>query len=518
MPDPTEYDREQDARDDRQDARDEAGDRRDAAQDRRLDDLEGHLDELQQIELSPGEAAENPGAQEASPAQRLRIHVPNVKTTVSLGAKAPAGSIRDADAGAPNFHGFGVDTEGHVFIDARKSPADSMIRIQAKGSITLQTPSSFAAGGQHGALMASNGGAVVAGGGGAVIFGGAGLPWSDNQVADASTPDSPQWISNVETSANNWATAWAGWDALVASASVIASRSDLKITKNTFASLSNLTAAVATYGGMVGGAISAYGFAKGVSGSEALPSLGGTTIHGSTGLILGSGATAGLYSTLGTCIASVLSVGVVAPATSIAGLVSAELKGGKTEVKGWTDLSLIGGHTTEIAARGGPGHLQMKASKIYVGKLAQEGSQCPTEMVHVVAKRGIVLETKASGDPKLPVHTPGVTLETHGHLDVKAAEKVTIESTTKEIELLLDQHNSAKMTMGKTHLLVNDTQLILEKGKGATIQQTTDGGAYIKKDRVSLAFGGNHLVVKKSGQHVFKGSKINIKASTINLG
>lgn len=60
--------------------------------------------------------------------QRLRIHVPKVSTTLSMGAKAPPGSIRDLDAGAPNYDGFGVFTLGHIHLSASDTPSTSTSR------------------------------------------------------------------------------------------------------------------------------------------------------------------------------------------------------------------------------------------------------------------------------------------------------------------------------------------------------------------------------------------------------
>src|SRR5690606_31727727 len=97
------------------------------------------LSELDAITVSPGEAAENPAANPASPAQRLRIQVPNVQTTLSLGAKAPADAIRGLDVGAPNYAGFGVHTRGHIFMSASDARGTSTATMQAKGNVVIQS-------------------------------------------------------------------------------------------------------------------------------------------------------------------------------------------------------------------------------------------------------------------------------------------------------------------------------------------------------------------------------------------
>ena len=66
--------------------------------------------------LSPAEAAADPDQAPASGKQRLRIHIPNVRTTLTMGAKAEAGALRGEDLGPINSDGFGVHTkEGHVY-------------------------------------------------------------------------------------------------------------------------------------------------------------------------------------------------------------------------------------------------------------------------------------------------------------------------------------------------------------------------------------------------------------------
>src|SRR5690606_30861601 len=49
--------------------------------------------------LSPGEAALDPEQAPESGKQRLRIHIPNVRTTLTMGAKAQAEAVRGGDLG-----------------------------------------------------------------------------------------------------------------------------------------------------------------------------------------------------------------------------------------------------------------------------------------------------------------------------------------------------------------------------------------------------------------------------------
>lgn len=445
--------------------------------------------------------------------QRLRIRVPDVYTQLTLGE-----SYRDQDAQGFAYPGFGVETDGHVFINAKKSAAESMMRLQSMGDLTLQTPENFAAGGQKKAVLASNAGTIVAGGGGVAIFGGAGLPWSDNQVCDGTGPTSPPWISNLATSASNYSTMWAGIDAAIAlTTTTVTAKDTAKAVKAGAAG--SLAAAAGAAGGLIGGLISAYGLAGGLVG-DPLPSLGGTTVHGSTGLILGSGATAGLYSLLGTCIASPASVGVLSLNASVIGLSNTEVKGQNTSVAGWGELNLIGG-TTTVAARDGSGFLKLNGSKIFIGPASptEGGRQPATTHVQTVATSMVVIETKPSGDWDPAIHTPGITLRTHGHLDLKSKQKTTIEShEAKEIEVLLDQHNKIHMKDGETTMLVNDSMIRLKKGEGVTVCRGTSGGILASDSEVTVGFGSNMLTIKKNGTHSLNGRNLDLKGSTIKLG
>lgn len=100
---------------------------------------EARLKAIDQFVMTPDEPVQVPDPCDASPAQRLRIHVPNVKTTVSLGARADGGAKREVDTGAPNYDGFGVHTKGHVFVNASGGKADSKMSLQANGQILVQS-------------------------------------------------------------------------------------------------------------------------------------------------------------------------------------------------------------------------------------------------------------------------------------------------------------------------------------------------------------------------------------------
>lgn len=284
--------------------------------------------------------------------QRLRIHVPYKNTTLTMGEKADDQAIRDEDRGDLNFPGFGATTQGHVFLDANGEAADSMMRLQSKGHLTVQTPSKLAAGGKEGTILASDLSTVVAGGGGVSIFGGAALPWTDNQVNDATSPDSPGWISNIQTSTDDWSNFWLVMDAAVAgiglaqqfSAESVASAGNHWISTHVLGGALSIVNSIAAMAGL-----------KDTGLEHVLTPPSGTTVHGSGGLILGSGAFASLHSLLGTAIASPASVSVMAGlAADIFGRVNASLSSSKlTSVASGGSVGVVAHDQTVVTARKG---------------------------------------------------------------------------------------------------------------------------------------------------------------------
>src|SRR5688572_12311767 len=155
------------------------------------------------IDVKPS-AQEAPEPEAPSAKQRLRLHVPYLKTTMTMGEAAAASKIRSEDAGDMNFPGFGVTTQGHVFVDANGAPPTSMMRLQSTGPLTVQSHSTVAIGGQISTVLASNGPAICAGGGGIALLGGDTVRWHVNQVNNGKSPDAPEWIGNIKSSVSNF--------------------------------------------------------------------------------------------------------------------------------------------------------------------------------------------------------------------------------------------------------------------------------------------------------------------------
>lgn len=132
---------------------------RDAMQDLRDDTQDARLRQLDAIQLEPGEAASTPAAHEPSASQRLRIHVPHVRSTLWLGASAA--TPRDGDGGPPNYEGFGVFTKGCSYVHAEgeasyQSKRDTTIYAYGDGANLL-------AGAKNNIALASGGNTLVQG-------------------------------------------------------------------------------------------------------------------------------------------------------------------------------------------------------------------------------------------------------------------------------------------------------------------------------------------------------------------
>jgi hypothetical protein len=73
------------------------------------------------------ESAPDPASEGTN--QRLRISVPQVRTDLTIGYKAGGGDLR---CGLPSPSGFGVTTDGDIFMDA-----ELKVALQAKEDVCV---------------------------------------------------------------------------------------------------------------------------------------------------------------------------------------------------------------------------------------------------------------------------------------------------------------------------------------------------------------------------------------------
>jgi hypothetical protein len=354
----------------------------------------GDVDDLTTVQDMP-EAPEqcSPGDK-----QRLRIFVPNVNTALSMGAKAPGGDVRDLDSGATNYDGFGVHTEGHIWMEARET-----MTYQSTSSGVVQAQGSLSVGGKEGLVAGSRKGVVIAGGGGVTILGGAPKSWPDNPQNDGSDPQEPKWVAPINE-ASAWVTAVASaTDAALGAIAGVKGAFGVKsgFKDNKLLGLLN----VAQWGGGIAGTL-----ASGIGATAAVASLAGwksskldtagdmaagTLIYGHSGLIAASRLTIGIHSLAGNTMFSVAGNSITAAGgndfISLLGTSMKSLKG-DVEIGANKKATVVGYKEAELAAR--TGGLSLKGKRIAVGSRSGSGQQAATESAGMFAKAVVALASK----------------------------------------------------------------------------------------------------------------------------
>jgi len=437
------------------------------------DDIETNrndIDAMDEFVLTPGEAAANPDQLGPSAAQRLRIHVPNVKTTLSMGAKAPSGNVRETDTGAPNYDGFGIHSDGHLFIDIEKG-----IGIQSEESAFIQSQANMAIGGKGSLVAGSRGGVVMAGGGGVTILGGAPNNWPANVDSDGTDPQEPKWVAPINDAAALITGVGSAVDAgLGAVATAKGFRSSVLGVKPTKLGIYNL---MAWAGGAAGTLASAVGVVGGVTGyagwnSDAVGALGdlaaGAFIYGQAGWIAATPVTMGLYSGAGTTIGSLAGVAINAVGgIELASVLDVEMASskGETKVTAAKELTLKSGAGVAVVAKSGP--VGLAGTTINLGAHTGAGGQAATESVDIDADlvliNGEKLGTTVTG-PNFHANTGSVLLSAKTTATTWAKGSVSIESKNEHVSMSGKKH--VEMTCGGTRVLVDGSQVMLGFGPG----------------------------------------------------
>ncbi len=404
----------------------------------------GNLSALQEAVLSAAQAAVEPAAAPVGKNQRLRIHVPNVKTTLTMGQKAPGGNIRSEDTGAPNYDGFGVHTLGHVFVDA--ASATSKMTLQAQSDVTIQSQAGLSIGGKGGLLAGAQAGATVYGGGGVTIYGGQPALWgADPPGSDGQgVPEAPTWVNALGSAATALGAFWAGADAMWAVRNVWWKRVKSKLGSEFWADSGGVGRAltIAGHAGTVASSMGAIAWAPGIktwAGHWSWP-FGGTTIHGTAGLIMGSGLTMGIYSVAGTSIATPAVLDLSAGSIAIGSKKNLAMRAaeGSMSLGGGGDVELLAANKLELGSRNQQALLY--GSSVKIGKHAAEKTQKGTDAVTIDADRLVEINAGrlAVNVPYTEVNgTSGVTLGgahvllSAGTLQGFAFDKAVVHSLNK---------------------------------------------------------------------------------------
>jgi hypothetical protein len=252
----------------------------------------------------------------------VRVSVPFMGTCQTMGSGIRKGTTRDDDqCDVLHFDGYGVTTRANIHLEARGEKANSRMKLQAAGDLTIHSNGAGVNIGGHEAVMLGTDGtsSIVANSGVVIAGGGFGLNTISCGLQDPGRdlePATPSWVGSVK---NVTAAVGAYLAAIDAGIGLNRSRVGVQREKHGLTDISLQPAERAQkIGGVIGAALSGLGSLYGVAAATGAvapvgwlsQALAGTTIMGQSGLILGTPATIGMHSVLGTSIYSRVSVSI----------------------------------------------------------------------------------------------------------------------------------------------------------------------------------------------------------------
>lgn len=414
--------------------------------------------------ITPGEAAANPAAQAASPEQRLRIFVPRVKTVLAMGAPSNTGSsggTRQEDTGEPTYGGFNVGTDGNIFMTALGSST-----YQSQGHIGIHSygtaegdgvGSIFVGANKKIGIAAKEKNITINGGGGVLIAGGQVWPSAARtEPLPEYSVEVPAWLPSAMSTTDMIGKFWSVADAACAAYGIAQTVFEDQIDAE-----SSKASKVFGWISLGTSILNIIGNVAGIFDAEP---FGGTTIHGNSGMIIGTGGTMGLYSVLGSGMASATSCQVLAPTVSVSGIVDATLtsKGG-TGVYG-KNVQLISRQGTLLTSR--QGHTVIGGSAIEVGHRNSVGKQVATDGVSIHGTYSVEIGADAGA---------GYIQLAAGGLDLRGKGEIHLTS-------------SATMIGAKESMLIDSKKVSIGAVDDVTIGA---GEAVVKltKSEASIGFG-----------------------------
>lgn len=403
--------------------------------------------------------------------RRLRIHVPTPDgggTSMALGWKASG----------LNFPGFGLDTVGHVVVNARGDT--STITQQSKGQFLAQSENdSLILVSGASSILASSKVANVLGSGGVVLCGG----WSDdivNHPVDGLTPAQPTAVKDFETQMSAISIAWGAFDSLVAAACVVRSLVENIIDPSCQTPIASTM--------LCGGTLAALGcIVNNVVGAAGASAAGGVTIHGTGGYLLGTPLYGSLYAGLGLTAASLYPF--------ICGFKDAEMLGGhNAKLTSFFHAAVQGNKTakllsvsgeTEVASRSGD--LKLLAPKIELGSIVAEPPQLPTASVVSRATSHISLAT----NPAAGSTDPGVHIDSASVATVTAVAQIKLTCGAFEVVVA---PNAVTITMGQ-----DGGSKVVEITPTTTTLTQLQSKVTIGIDKINVTCGATDMEVSPAG-------------------
>lgn len=422
------------------------------------------LNALDAYVITPGEAAVPPAPPAPGVKQRLRIHVPRVRSTLYMGEKC-ASPDNDLFAGEKNYDGVGIVTDGHMFLDAERT-----MTLQSTSSAALQSSKNLALGGKSGLYAGSSGGVTIAGGGGVTILGGFPKSWPANYKVDGTEPKEPQWVAPVNSGAAAVTMVASGIDAALAAYGMASGASDvwLGLKKKKFLSAVNFAWAAGAFGGFA----SAVGATAGVASlagwenetvSDLSSALAGTLIYGNMGMILATPVTLGMYSLAGTTIATPAALGLTGGFVEIVSLKDTKINAakGSMEISAKGELHIKSEKSLKLGSKSKP--VSLMGSHVAIGAPSGSGGQASATtvaldaefLVSALAKR-VALEGSmhfsALGDKTSGLTSNGITY-------VTAKDNVAIGCPTGEVNVAGKKHvelqcEGSRLTIKKDKVMI----------------------------------------------------------------
>jgi hypothetical protein len=488
MPDPTEHDRRQDGR---IDGVEDHLARTDADVDdtnARIDDVEdevadqgARVGDLDQFIITPSEGGADPAANPASPAQRLRIFVPNPCALITMGQRAPSGKVMsEVDRGAPNYDGVGVYTNAHFFADIAKTTT-----LQGRGSTNVTTETNMGLGAKGDLIACSGQGMTVAGGGGITLVGGFPKVYPSNATPNGEEPQDPKWVKGIGDAAGAISTLSAGIDAAVGLILAYRAFSKKQLgvpVRNNWSTAQWL----AFSGGMVdglGAALSTFSGVGSLLGWEGLKPasnfIGGTTIYGLGGVLITTPIACDIYGLMGASMVSPLSVSISAGVEAqLVGSRGVEVSASKgtVDIHAGDEICAIAKKKVEIASRSE--QLLLYGSAVKIGKHTHEKTQMTSENVTIDGEKFVEINTSHL---KLNANSIDVSGKAGGATVIGGGE-VLVSGDKVQLWAFGDMvmHAGRKVQLGQQDWIVKVTKDALTLGKANSALPSSPGDLKVK--------------------------------------
>lgn len=396
--------------------------------------------------------------------QRLRIHVPNVSTTLTMGAKSEPDGVRNFDEGPINYDGFGVHTkDGHVYLVAE----DGVAAVKATKEVTIHSAAStLDIRSKENAYLGSDSQTYIHGRTGTLIVGGDSTApaWHESLVNKFSM--NKFYPSNEDPDP---------WDL-----EELAEVNEVQqSTVQTFTTVQGVIMGIEkTLAGEFKGfgwVTVGFGLMKVVSSLLAKKPGPGVGIHGTDGvlitspkmvathahqtILLSSGFTADIQAVLSTSIGSGLS-------TFVGAGMSTTLMGGK-------GIKVLAGKDTEVASRFG--EVKVMGPQLSIGNVDPAKPQMPTKKVMIASKEQSVLGSMGEA---AVIASKGVAIGGGKTVGIIANETASIGAPDVNLAadkaLSLSAGSKFAVICGKSQVSADKNRIVLSVGDGAPKPDCTE--------------------------------------------